>query len=359
MESPSLPNFFKDKYSRDSLNISFFEEKPNMDQLDFKIPLLENLKNYNLDEITNLLFYGPKSSGKTTKIYAFLASLFNKSVYDLKNITYEDDKKILNYKSSIYHVEINASNLGSNEKLFIQSFLRYYVETRNIGLDIPKIILIKNANLLSKQSQLSLRRIIEKNFNTAKFIFEINDISNFSEPLLSRFLLIRVPLPKLDDIKLCLINFSKRQNINISENEITDIVNESNKINTSIDLKKIFGFYRYYIVTNKKFKFIYYDKFYEILEYIYSKKISFVTLLKIRDLVNEMYISLVPLNELIFFLFNNLLKKYSTNDKFIEDLLKITISSDIYLKKGNKECIHAEHYIVSIINLLQNSINVL
>ena len=341
------------------MNISFFEEHPTIDELDFKLPLLDKLKNYDIESMTNLLFYGPKCSGKTTKIYAFLASLFNKKVYDLKNVTYEDDRKILNYKSSIYHVEINAVNLGSNERLFIQSFLRSYVETRNIGLNIPKIILIKNANLLSKQSQLSLRRIIEKNFNTAKFIFEINCISNFSEPLLSRFLLIRISLPNINEIKLCLHNFSKRQNININENEINDIITESNNINNAINLKKIFGFYRYYIITGKKFKFIYYDKFYEILEYIYSKKISFITLLKIRDSVNEMYINLVPLDELIMFLFNNLVNKYKNDNNFLDELIKISINCDIYLKKGNKECVHVEHYIVSIIDLIQNNTTVI
>ena len=93
---------------------------------------------------------------------------------------FEDDRKVLNYKSSIYHIEINCDTLGSNEKLFVQTFLKSYVETRNIGLNIPKIVFIKNANLFSKQTQLTLRRIIESNYQTAKFIFEVSSLSNFA-----------------------------------------------------------------------------------------------------------------------------------------------------------------------------------
>ena len=336
------------------MNISFFDDKPSLDELDFKSNILEKFKNINIDTMINLLFYGSAGSGKTTKIYALLASILDKRVYDLKNMTFEEDRKSMPYKSSIFHIEVNPINLGSNEKLFIHSFLKSYVETRNIGLDIPKIILIKNADMLLKQSQLALRKIVEKNSSTCKFIFEVSETSNFSDPLKSRCLMIRVVVPSEKEVELCIKNFSDRHGFDINDDQIKKIIYDSNKVNTSINLKKIFGFYRHYIITKKNFKFLYYDTFEEILNFISSKKISFVTLQKIRDLVNEMYINLVPMRDLIIFLYNKICSKYIDNIDFQYKLLELTIKCDINLKKGNKECLHVEYYIISIIDLLQN-----
>jgi replication factor C subunit 3/5 len=336
------------------MNISFFDDKPNIDDLDFKLDILEKFKKFKIDDLNHLLFYGVSTSGKTTKIYALLSSILDKKVYDLKNVTFEEDRKSMPYKSSIYHIEIDPINLGSNEKLFISSFIKLYSETKNIGLDIPKIILIKNADKLSKISQLALRRIIEKNSYTSRFIFEVSNLSNFAEPLISRCLVIKVKLPNINEIKLCLKNFSNRKGFDISDEKIDDIINESNKINYRFDLKKIFGFLRYYLITKKNFKFLYYDKFLEIINYITQKKISFVSLQKIRDIINELYINLVSMEELLLFIFNHLSNIYENNDIFLFKLLDLTIKCDNNLKKGNKDCLHLEYYIISIIDLIHN-----
>jgi DNA polymerase III delta prime subunit len=336
------------------MNISFFDEKPLLSELDFKLNILELYAKNNIDDLNNMIFYGLQGTGKTTKIYAFLATIFNKKVYDLKNNIFEEDRKIMPYKSSAYHIEINPINLGSNEKLFVQSFLKSYVETKNIGLNIPKVIVIKNAHLLLKQTQLSLRRIIEKNSVTSKFIFELTNLSNFAAPLISRCLLIKNHMPLIDDIKKCMLNYSIKKNIDISETIIDEIINDSNKINITFNMKKIFGHYRYYVVTNKKFKFLYYDSFYEILNYMNNKRISFINLQKIRDIINELYINLVPMDELLNFIFNNIYSIHKDNLDLIYKLLELTVKCDYNMKNGNKDCLHLESYIISIIDLIQN-----
>jgi DNA polymerase III delta prime subunit len=334
------------------MNLSFFDDKPTLDDLDLKFDMIKNLTKCNINEMVNLLFYGLPASGKTTKIYAFLASFFGKDVYNLKNIEYEEDRKVMIYSSSNYHIEINPITLGSNEKLFVTSFLKTYTETKNIGLNIPKIIVIKNADLLSKQSQMALRKIIERTSLSAKFIFEVSSLSKLSEPILSRFLLLRVCMPTKEDIKDCLKNYSLRKNINITDNDINEIIDSSSKISSQLNLKKIYGFYRYYIVTKKNFELLYYNYFLEIYEAMNNKKISFISFQKIRDIINEMYINLVPMNELLIFIFEKMYDTNINNADFITELLKLTVKCDINLKKGNKECIHLEHYIISIIDLM-------
>jgi GTPase SAR1 family protein len=344
------------------MQISFFDYRPTLVDLDFKSPLLENLSKVTPENLLNLIVYGPSSSGKTTKIYAFLASMLDKKVYDVKNNIFEEDRKTINYKSSIYHIEIDPICLGSDERFFIQSFLKSYTETKNIGLNIPKIILIKNAHLLSKQTQMSLRKTMEKASLTARFIFEISKTVSFSEALFSRSFFVKVPLPKESEVKEALINYSKKYNHSVDEEVIDEIISDSYKISNRVDLKKVFGFYNYYVSTKNKFHFLYYDKFAEILNYITSKKITFVTLQKIREIVNELYINLVPMSELLEYLFNNLSLYFKDKEKekdkykndFIEKLLNCAIKCDINLNKGNKECLHLEHFIISAIELLED-----
>lgn len=339
------------------MNISFFEDKPFLEDLHFKLDILYAYKSINIDLMSNLLFHGIEGSGKTTKIYALLASIFNdKKVYDLKNAVYEDDKKTIPYKFSIYHIEVDTVNLASNEKLFIQSFLKSYIENRNIGLDIPKIVYIKNVDKMSEQSQLSIRKIIEANSYTAKFIFEISNFDGFSEPLKSRCLCIRVPIPKIDDIKLCIRNYSNSKKYEISDNDINTIIQNSTLISNKYNLKKIFGYYRYFILTGKQFHFLYHDKFNEIAE-ILNKKVTFVSMCKIRELINEMYINLVSMEELMEYIFNIISRKYINNQEVIDKLLKLYVESHMRLKIGNKECLHVEYFIISIISLLYNNDN--
>ena len=332
------------------MNISFFDDKPFLEDLYFKLDTLLLFKNINIDELNNLLFYGPSGSGKSTKVYALLASIFNSSkVYDLKNMSFEDDKKIFSYKSSIYHVEVDIFNLGSNDKIFIQNFLKNYTETRNIGLDIPKIVFIKNAQLLSKQSQLSMRKLIENNYHSSRFIFEINSFDNFSDPLKSRCLAIRVPIPKFDDIKICIKNYSLKKNHNINDTDIDYIINNSN-INRQLNLKKIFGYYRFFIVTNSHFNFIYYDKFKELGDII-SKKVTFISINKIRELIHQMYINLVPMDELIEYIFNLTVDKYKDNNDYIDKIIQLYNETYQRFKNGNKDCLHAEYFIISVITI--------
>ena len=335
------------------MNISLFDLKPTMDDLDIKSNFLNNLKNIKFENLLNLVIYGIPGTGKTTQIYAFLASMLDTKVYDLKNIYFEDDKKIIVYKSSIYHIEIDSISLGSNEKIFMQGFLKSYIETKNIGLGINKLILIKNAHLLSKQTQLSLRKTLESSMSTARFIFEVSHLSNFAQCLLSRCFLIRIPVPKIQEVKLCIINYSKKINLKINDSEIDEIISASSKFDDYINLKKVFGFYRYSMFTKKKFSFLYYEKFDEIINYITNKKISFVTLQKIRDIVNELYINLIPMTELLFYLFNKIFE-FNKTDDFRHKLIDLTSKCDTLLNNGNKDCLHLEYYIVSIIDIINN-----
>ena len=333
------------------------EKKYNLNEVDFPNNLLKNLSNIEPDLLPNIIIHGIKSSGKSTLIYAFLASLFDKTIYDLKNNSIEIDKKIFNYKTSTYHMEFCCYEFGSNDKIFIQSFLKFFIETRNISHDIPKIIFVKNASYLSTIAQMALRRIIEKNIFTSRFIFELNEISKFTDPLLSRCLVIRVPLPSISNIKNSIHKMAKEDNIIINDDNIDKII-ESSKLHyldNYIDLKKIYGGYHYFKHTDKIFQYIYEDNIKNLLQILHSKKILISHLEKIREIINELYINLYPMKQLIMIGFLEISNIFKNNDLIFQKLLDITIQTDENINKGNKECIHAEYYYVALYELLHKN----
>lgn len=337
------------------MNITFFETKPLLSDLDFPCETLNKYSSVKIDDLNNLIICGLPAIGKTIKIYAFLATLFDKKVYDLKNIIFEEDRKTIVYKASIYHIEVDCIQIGNNDRFFIQNFIKSYSETKNIGLDIPKIIYFKNANNLSTQSQMILRKIIENGCQTARFIFEINNISAFLSALISRCLLIKIKTPSIIEVHECIKKMHLKNNIIIDDNTITSIITECNKTNYTINLKKIFGYFQYKTITNEPFVFLYHSQFDELLQLILNKKQSFVILKKIRDLINEMHINLVSMEELLLFIYNKLAEVYKDNNEMSYALLEITVESDINMKKGNKLCIHLEHYVISVIDLIYNN----
>ncbi len=339
---------------------SLIHWKPMLDELDFKIGMYENLGCLSIEEIPNLVFYGCKGSGKTTKVHALLASLFGRNIYNIKNLQFEEDRKTIQYRSSNYHIEFSSTEMNSNEKIFIHSFLKFFIQTKNVALNIPKIVYIHHAEKLSKQSQLALRRMIEVHYPTARFIFEINDIGMLAGPIISRCLPVRVVMPSIEDITKCLKNTASKYSVSIKDSDIETIFKSSTGYDNlenihrhELDLKKIFGCFYTFIYTGKTFTFYEYNKLDEVIQIIEKKKCNVTSMEKVRDTIQDLYIRLVPMNFCVQYIFNKLMKKYKNNEQVIYNLIRITTDCDHLLKQGNKESLHIEYYIFSLCEFIQ------
>ena len=76
---------------------------------------------------------------------------------------------------------------------------------------------------------------------------------------------------------------------------------------------------------------------------------------KIRNLIQELYINLVSMSDLILYIFNTLYTKYNKNNKFIEFLIENTSLYDRLINKGNKESIHVECYVFILIEYIHKN----
>jgi replication factor C subunit 3/5 len=333
---------------------SFIETQPLLNDLDFKSELLENLiKNNNIFELPNLIFYGTNGSGKSIKVYAFLASLLkSKEIYDIRTKIYEEDRKEIFYRYSPFHIEFSPLDLASYENIFFHGFLKEYIQTLNIGLQIPKIVYIKNAENLSFNSQAALRRMMEKSNDTCRFIFECNNVSGLIEPLRSRCLLIRISFPNIVEIRNSLKNISEKNfGKKLTNDELDKCIELSKNFNKN--LKHINGILRCYLITGEWVKLSYIDKIEELCSILDNfKNINNTDIERIRDIVNELYIQLVPANEIMNFIFKRIIGKYKNNQEFCYYFIDMYAKQNVNMELGNKKSLHIESFILNCLNLL-------
>lgn len=132
-------------------------------------------------KIPNIIFYGPRGSGKT-----FILSRFISSVYD------GDKTAIKNY--------VMRANCAHGKGIrFIREELKFFAKT-NIDLKdgaIFKSVILTNADKLTIDAQSALRRCIELFSYSTRFFIVVENKDSLLKPILSRFCDIYVPQPIL------------------------------------------------------------------------------------------------------------------------------------------------------------------
>ena len=331
-----------------------FDRRLLYNELDFKNDSIDRIIcNIDIHNMSNLAIYGSKGSGKSTKIYGLLAQLLGKNIYNLKKATYENEGKTFIYYSSDYHIEFDPYYYANNDRYFISGYLKNYINSENILFNIPKVVYIKNADYLSTQSQMSLRRMIEKSSMTTKFIFECYQLNKIIDPLKSRFLLIRNPMPKLESIVLYLNRYIVENNININRDQFNKIVNNSMPKYEPYNMKNIMGVFMTSIynknITYFNFEYVFIlDK---LISIILEKKVDFKKIDDIRELLYKLHTIQIHPTKILKYIHNSLVDRYKKNESLLGEILNLTVECDIAISKGNKSPIHLEMYIVKLILL--------
>ncbi len=399
--------------------LSFFEEKPFYHELDFKSPFLEpylysiinhknrtysneNSDNYDLTSIHNLqsiIVSGPRSSGKSTQIYAFIASLVNsRSIYNLK-INIEGFR----YKYSPFHIQFSIKNFKNNDIIDDNpniKFIRNIISTPNMGFNIPKLLYIQDFDKSSMEIQKFFLRIIEKSATNVRFILEINDLKNLNEAIISRFLVLRCNTPSLEQIQLSLNNIYDKYIINdylnMIENrdKIIDTLKEEKEnviekmiLNSHLhnftyqpscdskspegcsasrpyqiyyNLKDVYGNMAIYISSFQNpfmYKHIYlpmYIKKCIKLKNIIlntNQDIFFENMNYIRDLLLELYVNNIDSSIILKYLHLTFVQ-YFNNPEITMDLTEKLTKVERNMKAANKDVIFIELYIVYILKYL-------
>jgi replication factor C subunit 3/5 len=173
-----------------------------------------------------LLIYGPSGAGKKTRSLVLLRELFGAGVekmkIDVRTFQLNSRKLEFNIVSSPYHLEITPSDLGNNDRVVIQDLLKEVAQTEQVdfsGKHRFKVVIINEADSLTRDAQAALRRTMEKYSKNIRLILISNTTSNIIAPIKSRTLLIRVASPTVDEIVTVLEKISTKQEIPLPSNQ--------------------------------------------------------------------------------------------------------------------------------------------
>ncbi|KAF8903620.1 P-loop containing nucleoside triphosphate hydrolase protein [Mucidula mucida] len=186
-------------------------------------------------DFPHMLFYGPSGAGKKTRITCTLRELFGAGVEKLKIdqrvfLTPSKRKVEVNIVQSNFHIEITPSEAGSYDRTVIQDLLKEIAQTQQVDLNAKqrfKVVIINEADSLSRDAQAALRRTMEKYMSNMRIILCANSTSRLIAPIKSRCLLIRVAAPKREEMQAVMQHVSKRSGFSLPEDAADKIIDDS------------------------------------------------------------------------------------------------------------------------------------
>ncbi|KAG1771162.1 P-loop containing nucleoside triphosphate hydrolase protein [Suillus placidus] len=208
-----------------SLWVDKFRPK-TLDDLHYHQSLSARLKSLAASaDFPHMLFYGPSGAGKKTRISCTLRQLFGSGVEKLKIdqrvfISPSKRKLEINIVQSNFHIEITPSEAGNYDRVVIQDLLKEIAQTQQVDLNAKhrfKVVVINEADSLSRDAQAALRRTMEKYMSNMRIILCANSTSRLIAPIKSRCLLMRVAAPNPEEMQMVLEHVAKKLKFDLPE----------------------------------------------------------------------------------------------------------------------------------------------
>ena len=375
--------FLVDKYYQDSNSIFYHQDIVNkiLNSFDSHIQYYNNYKElitkptneikkifselYNgtnrYASFQHLILYGSPGSDKEYIVNKLLERVFDSNIkvneVEYQVSGYSNTKTKILIKQSKYHIIIEPNSNGF-DKYLIQEIIQEYAKSEILDImknkKLFKIVVINKIDNLSYYAQASLRRTMEKYSSICKFILISEQLSKIIEPIRSRCLLVRVPLPNREQILETLLYIINKESIEISFSNLNNIINKSeNKINQAIWLLEM---YRYNITYDKNWEQVINN----IISLILNKnnwinKKLYALIKKIREMFYILFITNIPTQLIIRKIMIKLLNRID-NLQLKYNIIDITSIYEQRLSQGTRHIIHLESYIIKLIALFSYNI---
>jgi len=305
----------------------------------------------------HLIVYGPSGCGKEYLVNKLLEKIYGKNSVELKEVEYtvsgySNTKTKIMIKQSKHHIIIEPNSNGF-DKYLIQEIIQDYAKSELLNIlkhrKLFKVVVINKIDNLSYYAQASLRRTMEKYSSTCKFILISDQLSKIIEPLRSRCLMIRVPLPSNEQILETLLHICQKENISIKYEKLAEIIgNSENKVNHAIWLLEM---YKYGIKYEKNWEFVIDSISDTIVDpSIQNNKKLYTVIKKIREQFYILFITNVPTQLIIRKIMTKLISKIQ-DLKLKYHIIDITSIFEQRLSQGTRHIIHMEAYIARLIFL--------
>ncbi|KAJ2146802.1 hypothetical protein IW136_000406 [Coemansia sp. RSA 678] len=208
-----------------------------LDKLTYHAGLTEHLQQLaKSGDIPHLLIYGPSGAGKRTRVAATLREIYGPSAEKLKVSqrifeTPSRRKLEINLISSNFHIEVNPSDAGIYDRVVIQDLIKEIAQTQQVtaGARKFKVVVVHEADALTRDAQHALRRTMEKYMGNMRVILCANSTGKIIGPVQSRCLLVRVAAPTVDEVVDVINLVARKEGISVPPAFALQLANASKR----------------------------------------------------------------------------------------------------------------------------------
>lgn len=150
---------------------------------------------------------------------------------DVKNFTTPSNRKLeIRTFSSKYHIELTPSEVGVHDRIVVQEVVKEMAQTAQIDQNAQKqfkVVILCEADNLSREAQHGLRRTMEKYAQNCRIILCCESLSRIIEPLQSRCILVNVPAPSNLEVAQTIKYVCAEERVKIPESVLQQLVEKS------------------------------------------------------------------------------------------------------------------------------------
>ena len=281
----------------------------------------------NLNEVKNVIFYGPSGVGKYSQVLNCIKKYSNSELKYEKKLTVSFNKNNYFFKISDIHFEIDMSLLGCNSKLLWNEIYINIIDVLSARVNKSGIILCKNFHKIHSELLECFYSYIQRNNTDVNLVFFLvtENISFIPDNIINNFYTISIPRPTK-------LNYNK-----ILNKKITGSINVKDISNIKNELTNTKSF-RTNIVK-------YVDKLYTVIDNPDTLKFT-----HFRDLIYDIFIYDMEIGYVLWLL----LSKLIVNNKLSQENLTLvyldTFSFLQFYNNNYRPIYHLENYLYNLIN---------
>ena len=303
-------------------------------------------------EFPHLIFYGPDGAGKKTRVHCFLAKVYGDGIYKVNTINKELKLKSKNISymvsSSNYHLEFCPSDVWNNDKFIISHVIKETSSFAQLDSETQKnfkVIVLSEADKMTKEAQSALRRTMEKYSENCRIIMIVNDLSSIIDPIRSRCFALRIPAPNEKEIRDVLKSINKNERLDINDSQINSIIEKHGKnVRECITCLQMTSLGNY---NNRVYEPEYTAIFTNINKQILKEQ-SAKSIKDIRNLFMELLIHGFRASYIIYKMTSDLIDNNNIKEETKRKIIEAASLFDIRAKNGTKDFIHLEAFTAKI-----------
>ena len=294
-------------------------------------------KQYNLfpkkvNELKNIIFYGPNGIGKYTQMLKVIKKYSPSELKYEKKISVTFNKLQYFFKISDIHYEVDMSLLGCNSKLLWHEIYQQIIDIISAKIDKSGIIVCKYFQEIHSELLENFYSYMQQNnviINNLKFIIITEELSFIPDNILNCCEIIKVNRPSKSSYVKCIKKNlpAKLKLENITNIKVLHLYNEDLML-------------QYKIICNK------------IINNIIN--VNDIQFLKFRDIIYDIFIYNLDITDCIWYILLKLVEQNKIKNEHLSNIMLKTYSFFQYYNNNYRPIYHLENYLFYVTKLIHN-----